>query len=280
MYDYNALCQEIEAEYDAFCADRSRDLSELYSKLFLYLKHEISRCIKSDSYGDDGAAEDLTQEVLIVITEIIHTFEKKGTSQFALYCRLIARNKAFDYVKRRKHCKNTSEEELESVVNKFDSSKIFSNPEKLIMEYEYRLELIAQLKRYLRTMIDWPQEPYRTVASCYTTILFHRYHPDTKKLGSPGWAYETVEEKTVYESAERFMRELNEWLTHIRMDWSDEFLDAMDEMQDGESIGDIVFGQRFKVKDFENWSNRLRENVKKHLKERAVKEETEAFEPG
>lgn len=280
MYDYNALCQEIEAEYDAFCLDRNRNLNDLYSKLFEYLKYEISRCIKNDAFGDQSVAEDLTQEVMIVIMDKIHTFEKKGSSQFALYCRLIARNKAFDYVKWRKKRKVAPEEELEFVGNDFNSSKIFSDPEKLIMEYEYHLELIAELKRYLKAMINWPQEPYRTVASCYTTILFHRYHPHTKKLGSPGWAYEEVEKSTVYDGAERFMRELNEWMTHIRLDWSDEFVDAMDEMQDGEFIGNIVFGQRFKVKDFENWSVRLRENVKKYLAEQAIKEEREAFELG
>lgn len=185
MYDYNALCQEIEAEYDAFCMDRSRDLNDLYSRLFDYLNHEISRCIKNDAYGDLGAAEDLTQEVLIVIMEKIHTFEKKGNSQFALYCRLIARNKAFDYVKQRKRRQTVPEEELEFVGNALDSGKIFSDPEKLMLEYEYRLELITELKRYIKTMIDWPQEPYRTVASCYTTVLFHRYHPGTKKWGLP-----------------------------------------------------------------------------------------------
>lgn len=76
------------------------------------------------------------------------------------------------------------------------------------------------------------------------------------------------------------MRELNQWMRHIRMDWSDAFVDAMDEMQDGELVGNIVFGRRFKVKDFENWSNRLRENVKKYLTEQAIREEREAFEFG
>ena len=46
-----------------------------------------------------------------------------------------------------------------------------------------------------------------------------------------------------------------------------EFLDAMDEQEEGIFVSDIVFGERFKVKDFENWSLRLQAKLKRKLLE-------------
>lgn len=44
-------------------------------------------------------------------------------------------------------------------------------------------------------------------------------------------------------------------------------MDAMEEQEDGIFIGDIIFGERFKIKDFENWSLRLRDKLKRQLLE-------------
>lgn len=278
MSDYTTLSQEIEAEYDAFCLDKSRNLNTLYEKLFILIKYKICSRIKKGNYVDEAAAEDLTQEVLLAImSKGIYEFEK-GEAMFVTYCSKIARNKAMDYVNKRNKRQIESIDDHQEVSAGEDAAAIYNNPERLVMEYEYRLELIEELKRYLKTMLNWPQAPYRTVASCFTTILFHKYHPKTKELGSPGWAYREVQDETVAESAERFIRELNEWLIYMRLTWGEDFYDRLDEEEEGCYVGDIVFSNRFTVKDFENWSSRLRSKVKKKLQEETAAEKRMSFE--
>ena len=278
MIDYTPLSKEIEAEYEAFCLDKDRSLDLLYQKLFVYLKGKIAGWIRVGNYVDEYTAEELAQDVLIIImNQGLHTFQKKEAS-FVTYCSVIAKNKALDYIRRRNRYRMECDETLENMSNNVDSSRMYANPERLIMEYEYRLELIAELKRYLQLMVSWPQKPYRSVASCYTMILFHRYNPNTRELSSPSWAFGEVERETVADSAERFITELNEWIHHIRLDWSDGFYDELDELEDDEYVGNIVFGEHFKVKDFENWSNRLRVKIKKELMEQTMKEEQAVFE--
>ena len=273
MMDYSKLSLEIEAEYDAYCLDRDRNTDALYEKLFTYLKHKICGWIKTDNYVDIDTAEDLTQDVVLkIMSSELQKFEKKE-AKFVSFCCVIAKNRALDYVRHRDRYLLENDDALLNMDNGMDCSRIYTNPERLIMEYEYRLELIAELKEYLELMINWPQKPYRTVASCYAMILFHRYHPDTKELSSPRWAYQEVENETVADSAERFIAELNDWIRHFRLDWSREFYRGMETVEDGISVGDIVFGRRFKVKDFENWSKRLREKVKKQLLEQIVNSE-------
>ena len=71
----------------------------------------------------------------------------------------------------------------------------------------------------------------------------------------------------VWQGAERFLEEMREWMPNVPLMWNADFLDAMDEVEDGVLVSDIVFGERFKTKDFENWSLRLREKLKRQLLE-------------
>jgi len=73
--------------------------------------------------------------------------------------------------------------------------------------------------------------------------------------------------KTVEAGAEQFLEEMRDWMPNVPFMWNADFLDAMDEIEDGVLVSDIVFGERFKTKDFENWSLRLREKLKQQLLE-------------
>lgn len=162
-------------------------------------------------------------------------------------------------------CAYSEEEERE--LYHFSGGEVYCNPEKLLIRQEKRLEQIEAVKKYLHRMVSQKGKPYRTVGSCYTMILFHRHNPGSKELSSPKWAFETVREDTVEESADQFINEMNEWFPRLHLYWGDDFLDGMEEMEEGIYISDMVFGEHFKVKDFENWSLRLRWKMREELLE-------------
>ncbi len=86
------------------------------------------------------------------------------------------------------------------------------------------------MKKYLHRMVNQKYRPYRTVGCCYTMVLFHRYHPGTKELSSPKWAFEVIRENTVEESADHFIEEMNDWIPKLHLYWGDDFLDGMEEI--------------------------------------------------
>lgn len=268
------LIQEIEAEYDAYCLERGRNpkgtvnSDKMYEKLYDYLLGFVTVLLRGAGYADRGVAEDVTQEALIEIsTDTIHTFVKKE-AQFTTFCTTIAKNKAIDYM--RKANRNILQEYDETDERKifhFGSKETYSNPEKLLMKYERRLEQIEAVKKYLNKMVNQTGKPYRTVGCCYTMILYHRHHPDSKELSSPKWAFETICEDTVEVSADNFIEEMNEWFPKLHLYWGDAFLDGMEEMENDTRVSDIVFGERFKEKDLENWSLRMRKKMREELLE-------------
>ena len=261
------IIDEIEAEYDAYCIDKGRSLDAMYKKLYQYLKGFTAMLLKSAGCLDEDMVEDVTQETLAAIaTDKIYSFQKKE-AKFTTFCTVIAKNKASDYIRKNRHSLCTYSEEEERELYHLGSRELYSDPEKLLIKQEKRLEQIEAVKKYLHRMVDQKGKPYRTVGSCYTMVLFHRYHPDTKELSSPKWAFEMVKEDTVEESADRFIDEMNAWYPGLHLYWGDDFLDGMDEMQEGIYISDIVFGEHFGVKDFENWSLRLRKKLREELLE-------------
>lgn len=261
----NSLLEEIEAEYDAYCADTTRNLDVMYAKLSDYLKSVIAMTIKDGSYIDRDMVEELTQETLLVIsTDKIHTFVKRE-AKFTTFCVTIAKNKALDYVASRNRRRLTSFDELEEEGASFSSQDIYRNPEKLLIWQEQKLEQIALVKKYLQLLMTQKGKPYRTVGCCYTMVLFHRYHPRTKELTSPSWAFDELKDDTIEDNSNRFSKEINEWFPHFGLCWGEAFLDAMDEKEEDIYISDMIFGEHFKVKDLENWSVRTRQKIREEM---------------
>ncbi|MGN0366120.1 MAG: RNA polymerase sigma factor [Suilimivivens sp.] len=263
------LLDKIEAEYDAYCEDDSRDLDSMYAMLSDYLKAVIAMTIKDGSYIDEDMVEELTQDALIAIaTDKIHTFQKRE-AKFTTFCVTIAKNKALDYVRHRNRQRLFSFDEMEGEGAGFSSQDFYHNPESLLMQQERRLEQIETLRQYLQLLMSQKGKPYRTVGCCYTMVLFHRYHPDSKELSSPKWAFEEVREDTVEYGADRFVKEINVWFPRFNLYWGDAFLDGMEDKEEGIYISDMIFGEHFRVKDFENWSLRMRKKIREEMFEQA-----------
>lgn len=263
----SSIIDEIEAEYDAYCLDAGKNLDSMYEKLYQYLKGFTAMILKNAGHLDENALDEVTQETMAAIaTDKIHTFQKKE-AKFTTFCTVIAKNKAFNYVRRSRYSLCAYSEEEEKELYHAGGEEVYCNPEKLLIRQEQRLEQIEAVKKYLHRMVNQKGKPYRTVGSCYTMILFHRHNPVSKELSSPKWAFETVREDTVEESADNFIDEMNEWFPRLNLYWGDDFLDGMEETENDIYISDMVFGEHFKVKDFENWSLRLRQKMREELLE-------------
>lgn len=268
------LIQEIEAEYDAYCLERDRNpeqsvnLDRMYEKLYNYLLGIVTVYLRGVRYTDRGAAEDVTQEALTEIaTDTIYTYEKKE-AKFTTFCTAIAKNKAIDYLRKaNRYILQECDETEERKTFRFGSKETYSDPEKLLMKQERRLEQIVAVKKYLNKMVNQTGKPYRTVGCCYTMILFHRYHPDSKELSSPKWAFKKIRKNTVEVSADNFIEEMNKWFPKLHLYWGDAFLDGMEEIENDTRVSDIIFGERFKEKDLENWSLRMRKKMREELLE-------------
>lgn len=142
-----------------------------------------------------------------------------------------------------------------------------SDPEKLFMKRERIRDQIQLVKKYLHKIVNQTSKPYKTVGCCYTMILFHRHHSKTKELSSPKWAFDTIQENTVQKSADSFMEEMNEWFPQFHLVWGTVFLGGMEQEENDTRISDMVFGEHFTTKDFENWSFRLRKKMREELLE-------------
>lgn len=264
-----SVVELIEAEYEAFCLDRSKDLSKMYELLYDYIYSFVVRKIKHNPYVDFGCAEEVTQEAMMAVAEKIYTFEKKG-AKFTTICCAIAKNKMIDYIREKISQKEDATEEIVMEGDFFGGHGMFGNPEKLLLMQEHKLEQIELLKKYLRLFMSQKGKPYKTAACCYTMILFHKYHPNTKELSSPKWAFDEIHDYTVEESADRFEREINQWFPKYGLYWGDDFLDEMEESVEGLLIADMVYEEHFRVKDFENWSIRMRKKMKDTILEREL----------
>ena len=112
-------------------------------------------------------------------------------------------------------------------------------------------------------------ENYQLVSSGFSMLLFQRYFADSKVLTSPGWAYDELKASCVMDGADRFTDEMNEWIKGVNLNWSETFWNRMDAKYKDRDvcISDIIFGEEFTKKDFENWCVRIREKLKRKITE-------------
>lgn len=262
MINYTALKGNVEEEYQRYCTESNYDVNLLYEKLYDFLQYIVRKFMGQRYYMDE--IDDVVNETMEVIaSKGLREFVKKE-AEFSTYCAAIAKNKVNNLCKKHYRMLLDVDGELE---NRLESEECYPSPEYQMMILEKRLDQIALAKKYIKMLMDWKQKPYRTVSCVFAMLLFHRYHPDTKELASPKWAYGELMSSTVVQGADRFVDEMQEWIPRLQVLWSDEFIDAMDALEDGIYVSDIVFGEHFKVKDFENWSLRLRQAIKKRLLE-------------
>ena len=259
--DEKSRIDRIEEAFHRIQENRGGDEAELYELLLPYIQGLVQR-FYHDPYQsyDSKTVEDITQDVMVDIFRkgLINFEEKNG--KFTTYCGAIAKNKSIDAMRWQARHQVETEEEIDSAV--FGKSA-----EAVVMAGYAKLELIERTKRYLRLFVELPEKPYRLVSCCFSLLLYHKYFPKTGELSSPGWAFEQLAESSVELGADRFIEETNKWIPYVSLYWSDEFLDELDRVEFGQPVGQLIFGEHFKKKDFENWSIRIREKVKKKMAE-------------
>lgn len=131
----NNIVEEIEAEYDAYCMDKEKNLDTMYEKLYLYLNRFIAVILRNSGCMGKDAVEEVTQDTLALIaTDKIDTFQKKE-AKFTTFCAAIAKNKALGYVRSQSRYRLQTYDET---VKKDEDS--YCDPEKLLMQQEKRLQ--------------------------------------------------------------------------------------------------------------------------------------------
>lgn len=275
MIDYQLLKQEIEQEYDSIVEGKQKDKNHLFELLNQYIRRTIEITIRNGSQALHEDVEEVIQNTMLVILESgISNYRKQGNS-FAGYCCMIARNKAIDYVKRRRRDTTrmiaidgssdyNDDEKIDYLLYHKAKEKV-KTPEYRLLTIEYQIEHIRMLKQLLHRILNQKEKPYKTVGCCYTIILFQLLNPQTKELSSPAWAFEELKEDTVQISADRFVNEINKRVKFGKITWGSYFQDSMETEEDGELICNIIFGDRFKRKDLENWSLRFRNKLKDEI---------------
>ena len=255
------LGERIEEALHRFQEKQYMDEAELYQLLQPYVQGVVRRFYMNPYKLDNAEViDDITQDVLMDIFRLdIRSFEEKN-GKFVTYCGVIAKNKTIDAMRWQARHPDEIEEEI-------DKALYEESVEAIVLAQYDKLELIDRTKHYLRLFVELSEKPYRLVSGCFSMLLFHKYFPKTRELSSPGWAFEQLSENSVEIGADRFMEEMNEWMPYLSLYWSDDFLDELYEMEYGEQIGQLVFGEHFKKKDFENWAVAIRKKIKNKMSE-------------
>jgi RNA polymerase sigma-70 factor (ECF subfamily) len=121
---------------------RSGD-DELFDELVGRFKDRVFRLAASIlGPGNETEAEDVTQEVFLVVYRKLDTF--RHDSEFTTWLFRLTRNRAIDSLRRsRLHHRHVGDDELA----RMPSSALNSNPEARARSGERRLEVLAQIQR-------------------------------------------------------------------------------------------------------------------------------------
>ncbi len=275
MIDYELLKQEIELEYEGIIAGIQKDKNRLFELLNQYIRKTIEMTVRNGGLAAPEDVEEVIQITMLVILESgLSNYKKQGKS-FAGYCCMIAKNKAIDYMKRKRRDLITmitidqdtdynNDEKIDYLMYHHAKDPM-KTPENRLLSLECQLEHIGMLKRLVHILMNQKDKAYRIIGCCYTIVLFQLLNPKTKELSSPAWAFEELKDNTIQISADRFLNEFNERVRLGKISWGSHFQDSMETEEDGTLICDILFGDRFKRKDLENWSLRFRNKLKDEI---------------
>jgi DNA-directed RNA polymerase specialized sigma24 family protein len=275
VIDYELLKREIEQEYEKIDSGIQKDKNRLFELLIQYIRKTIEITVRNGGQAAQEDVEEVIQITMLVILETgLSNYKRQGKS-FAGYCCMIARNKAIDYMKRRRRDSiamiaidqdtDYNEDEKIDYLMYYHTKEHIKTPENRLLSLECQLEHIRMLKHFVQILMNQKDKAYKTIGCCYTIILFQLLNPKTKELSSPAWAFDELRNNTIQFSADRFLNEFNKRVKVGRLSWGSHFQDSMETEEDGTLICDIIFGDRFKRKDLENWSLRFRNKLKDEI---------------
>lgn len=276
MINYVELKNQIEKEYHNVLS-MNMDPNRLCDLISIYIRKTIENTIMMGNYLDRDAVEDLIQDTLLTVLEKgIYQYKDQGKS-FAGYCSMIARNKAIDYANRQRkewisrisdtQVRDYEEDgQFEFYIYHHSDDK-YESVEKYLLIKEHQLECLNALKKYILLFLNQKDKPYRILGNCFTILLFKLSNEATSELSSPSWAYEQMKEHSLQRNADHFLREIKKRIRLKELSWGIDFLEGMEEEEDGTLICDIIFGERFARKDLENWSLRFRNKIRLQLSE-------------
>jgi len=273
MVEYELLKQNIEQEYDLVIADEQRDKGHLFELISQYIKRTIEITLSYGYRANKEDVEDVLQTTMMAVFETgLSSYRKQGKS-FAGYCCMIAKNKAIDFLKKRRFDKielisvnrDLSDDEKIDLLLNYESKEFIDNQDSRLLFMERKLEQISILKDLISKLLNLKEKAYRTVGFCYTVILFQLLNPKAKELSSPQWAFDEIKDRTIQYSADRFIFEFNNRIGIGKVSWGPYFYDSMESEEFGILVCDMIFGEYFDRKDLENWCVRIRKKLLKDI---------------
>ena len=279
MIDYAVKASQLNEAFERYMRNPEEEQDNLCELLYPYLRGVVGTLIKEKDYLDKEAVEDLVQDIMATLFDKV--FESfKGDAKFSTFCFAIAKNKANTYIKKRNRARMENIDDIYEleVQGAFCKSAIdiYKDPQLVYVIQETRLEMLNMFRKYIGYIMDSEEKPYKVVSVCFSLILFHKYNPKSTMLGSPNWAYTCLKNMTVNSGATVFKDELNAWFENVHFKWGYAQLLAREARENGMVIGEMVFGYNFTTKDFENWSVRMRKNIKHNL----IVKEVQNYESG
>lgn len=268
------LGTRINEEFNRIIHTPEKDTNHLCELLLQYLPGVIGPLLNHSrlcqlSQSQDDVLQMAIEEILV---NGMRTFNPdKG--KFATYCGKIASNVCINIMQEIADNKaDVLEEELLQL--SIEESEKYPNmwgrsPESVLLQSEEMQKFADFCKewtlKYLDTYMNLDYPVHKMVGSAYSLILSKKSLENTKDLSSPKWACEVLGNKSVEAGSQIFIDEMNRWIPYLNLSWGENFEHAKEEILFGKRTADVVYGEHFVPKHFENWDTGIRAKIRKTM---------------
>ena len=265
MSNIAALSQRINETYIRYQSDKSAE-DALFRDLSAYLDFVLLPLI-----GDPVSRADVLQNALIKIFRKGIKQYQPDKSGFSTYCCMIAKNTATDYLRQqqRQRCELTENNILENAGFSYDGTvpTVYENPELTQVRLLEHLAAIEAMKSCLRLFLNLDKPAPCLVSSGFSIFVGRKHHPRSKKLTFSNWAYKELKKSSVCTGDARFREEMTDWAPNTKFHWGPSFSNSLFSKDEatGLPVFELIFGEHFTEKDFENWCNSVRKQLKKQM---------------
>lgn len=265
MSNIATLCQRINDNYILYQSDKSVE-NDLFRDLSAYLDYVLLPLM-----NDPTSRADVLQNTLIKIFRKGLKQYQADKSGFSTYCAMIAKNAAKDFLRQqqRQRCSLKEDNILENAGFSYDGTvpTVAENPEHIRIRLVEHLTAIEAMKKCLRLFYTLDKPAPWLVSSGFSIFVGRKHHPRSKKLTFTNWAYKELKKSSVRSGNIRFGAEMYEWIPSMHFMWGSHFNNSMHskDEKNGCFVHELIFGEHFTEKDFENWCKAIRQQLKKQM---------------
>lgn len=269
----SSLLEKTIELYDEYASGNESVKNELIMVTCDYIRPGLNLLLKK--YNDSDLVDEVISEVTIFLLDGGIEKYTPGEASFAVFVSVVAKRRGIDKIRklikdnnRLSELKLFADEEDDSFNESILEDKSFwGNPEKEYISNVIKKEIYDSSRTLIDLFLNDDGKPYMTIGAGYSIVLYNYKSATSKVLASPQWAYNKLENNTVFEGGDNFIDCLQKALKEPSLHWGDDFIDQLeDEDRDtGKYIGELNFGENFQKKDFENWTARYKTKMVKKM---------------